>query len=168
MSRQGPAPHLYFTHSSPSLAPECPHLNSAFFHSSSSTCVPTNQDPAPFHPRKATCESSSHPPLLVLSWPTSVILNQKHKYRLQSDVCVRQQQPQRQLRALAAPFCLRLEVPVSRLLKSPHTASRESLWPLLPIQTSHTTLEQGLVKCDSWKSHQHVVCISLPAMNIWM
>lgn len=62
--------------------------------------------------------------------------------RLQSDVCVRQPQSPGQLRALSVLVSQWMEVPGSRLLKCLHAVSWER--PLLPMQTFHTTLEQGL------------------------
>lgn len=53
--------------------------------------------------------------------------------------------------------------------KAPTQCAGRSCGHCFPFwKSSHTTLEQSLGKCNSWKSHQHVVCISLSAMNIWM
>lgn len=116
------------------LYSECPHPNSVSFHISSFTYVSINQDPVPSHP--CCCKSSAYPPLLILPG----ILSQQYKHRLQG-ACVRQQQPQWQLRALAALFCQQMEVTVSRIPKSPSTKSWRRLWLPFPIQASHTTLE---------------------------
>lgn len=54
--------------------------------------------------------------------------------------------------------------------EKPHTqCAGRSCGHCFPFcRSSHTTLEQGLGKCNGWKRHQHVVYISLSAMNIWM
>lgn len=90
---------IYFTHSSQSLVPQCPHLNSVFFHSSSFTYASTNQDTVPL----ICARQAASPQATVLS--SSQARPQRHSCRLQSDVCVRQPQPPWQLRALSVLVC---------------------------------------------------------------
>lgn len=86
---------------SQSFAPQCPHLNAVFFHSSSFIYAFTNQDTVSSH----SCKFSGHSPVLILCQTISGILDQKHSCRLQSVVCVRQPQPPWQLRALSVLVC---------------------------------------------------------------
>lgn len=121
-----------------------------------------------FPPMQGKMQALSHPPLLVPSWPMT---NPKPKAQTQaSKCCVCEAAAATTAALISACAFLRAHggACVTSPEKPPHCVGRNCGRCFSLFKTSHTTLEQSLVKCDSWKSHCHVVCISLPAMNIWM